>query len=267
MANATTKVLKDAVRWNDNREFPKVPVKTITADTTYYTGAMIGLNVNGYHEKFDDTVEMVLSGIVKGREGNPKLLVATQGDAGHELDLWRPPFFQLAVSGVAITDKGRKVYASDDQTGVLDVSTRTYGNFVGVVEDLVYHTGLSAVTGIALIRACYDGVQGHAKYNTARWPAATGAITLTKLDLFKTIFIRNTAAQTFTLPAVAGTQAGDWIKFLKRAGGAFTATLDGSGAETIDGAATSTILDGNYDMVTLVSDGAEWVTSSRDVKA
>ena len=43
MANATARVKKDAVRWNDGREFPKVPLETISAETTYYTGAMVGL--------------------------------------------------------------------------------------------------------------------------------------------------------------------------------------------------------------------------------
>ena len=265
MANATAQVRKDAVRWNDNREFPRLPLKTLSAETTFYTGAMVGLNASGYHEKFDDTVEMVFAGLVRGREGNPAMAAATQGDPGHELDLWRPPFFQLAISGVAITDKGKPVYASDDQTGVLDASTRTYGNFVGIVEDLVYHTNLSAVSGIALIRACYDGVYGHERYKTARFLAATGTITLTKLDLGKTIYIQGTAIQTINLPAIAGCPAGSRLRFVKLSSNAVAATLDGSGAETIDGAATLATIDAQYDCATLVSDGDEWVVESRDI--
>ena len=265
MANATKKVNKEAVRWNDNREFPKVPLKTLTAETTFYTHAMIGQNVNGYHEKFDDTVELLFAGLVRGREGDPVMAVATQGDVNHELDLWRPPFFTLAISSVAITDKGKKVYASDDQTGTLDASTRTYGNFVGTVEDLIYISGLTAVSGMALVRACYDGTAGHAKYNTSRWLAATGTITLTKLDIGKTIVIINTAAQTINLPAVAGTQAGDWIKFIKKSTDAFAATLDGSGAEEIDSATTLTTIDAEHDCAWLVSDGTQWHVFSRDI--
>lgn len=264
MANATARVAKGSVRWNDNREFPKVPLKTITAETTYYTGAMVGLNVNGYHEKFDDTVEMVFAGLVRGREGNPVMAVATQGDAGHELDLHRPPFFELAISGVAITDLGKKVYASDDQTGVL-TNGGTYGNFVGTVESLLYVTGNSPVSGIALVRACYDGIAGHAKFNTARTLAATGAVTLTKLDLGKTIVLTNTAAQTVTLPAVAGTQAGDWLKFIKKSTDAFAVTLDGASSEEIDSSTTLATIDAEHDCATLVSDGTQWHVISRDI--
>lgn len=264
MANATTIVAKNRVRWIDGLEFRTVPVKTITAITTYYTGAMIGLNASGYHEKFDDTVEMVLAGLVRGDNGNPKLAVATQGDVGHELELERPPFFELAISGVVITDIGKKVYASDDQTGVL-TNGGTYGNFIGTVESLLYTTGNTPKTGVALVRACYEGVQGHAKYNTARTLPATGTVTLTKLDIGKTIILTNTAAQTVNLPAVAQTQAGDWIKFIKKSTDAFAVTIDGSGAEEIDSAATYAAIDAEHDCAWLVSDGTQWHIFSRDI--
>lgn len=265
MANATAKVDKDGVRWNDNLEFPKVPLETISAETTYYTGAMIGRQVDGYYRKFDDSEEMVFAGLVRGREGNPVMATATQGDAGHELDLWRPPFFQLAIASVAITDVGKPVYASDDQTGVLDGSTRTYGNLIGVVHSLVYRTGLTAVSGIALVKANYEGAFGHGLYSSTRWLPATGAQTLTELDLYKTIIIINTAAQTITLPAVASCPAGSWMRFIKKSTDAQAATLDGASSEEIDSAATYAAIDAEHDCALLVSDGTQWHIASRDI--
>lgn len=255
MANATKRVGKGTVRWTD--EFFKHGLKTLTADTTFWTGAMIGINTDGYYAKFDDSASMLFAGLVRGREGDPVMAVATQGDSGHDLDIHQPRRFELAISSVAVTDIGKKVYASDDQTGVL-TNGGTYGNFIGHVVDKV-------ATSIALVEACYDGIAGNLRYGVSRTLAATGAQTITKLDLNKTILIPNTAAFTITLPAVADTQAGDRLFFVKTTSDAFAATLDANAAELIDGAATLATIDAQWDCVTLVSYGTAWAVESRDI--
>lgn len=256
MANATAKVNKNTVRWTD--EFYKRGLKTLSAETTFYTGAMIGLNADGYLAKFDDTVEMVFAGLVRGREGNPVMAIATQGDAGHDLDLHRPRYFELKVTSVAVTDVGKPVYASDDQTGVIDGTGRTYGNLIGHIVDKI-------AADIALVEPNYLGVHGHGVFNTVRQLAATGTVTLTKLDLHKTIILTNTAAQTVNLPAVAGCPAGSWMRFVKKSADAFAVTLDGSGAEEIDSATTYAAIDAEHDCALLVSDGSQWHIASRDI--
>lgn len=264
MANATSRVARGAIRRDD--EFIAHSSATLSAATRFYTGAMLGLTTGGYLAKFDDTQSLQFFGLVRGREGDPYLPVGTAGDGTIDLDVHQPPAFELTISSVAITDIGKKVYALFDQTGTLDASATTYGNLVGVVKDLVYATnGGSPVSNIALVEPCYDGKAAHARLGAARVLAATGTQTLTKLDLNKTVVITNTAAQTVNLPAVAGTQAGDRLTFVKTSSAAFAATLDGSDSENIDGATTLATIDAQYDCAVLVSTGSEWVVLSRDI--
>jgi hypothetical protein len=264
VANATTKVNKGATRVLD--EFIEHSSETLSAARTYYTHAMVGLTTGGYLAKFDDTQALEFWGIVDGREGDQPLPIGTAGDGTIDLKVHQAPAFELAISGVAITDIGRKVYAIDDQTGTLDASTRTYANLVGVVKDLVYATNRgSPVSGIALVEPCYGGKAVAGAVGAARFLAATGAQTLTKLDLNKTIFVPSTGAYAVTLPAVADTQAGDRLTFLKTTSNAVILTITGSGAELIDGSNTLATIDAQYDTATLVSTGAAWIVLSRDI--
>lgn len=256
MANATARVGKAAVRRSD--EFRKRGLETLSAETTFYTHAMIGVDTTGYYCKGDDTQSWIFAGLVRGREGNPVMPAAPAGDAGHELDIHMPFAFELAVASVAVTDIGKPVYAIDDQTGTLDASTRTYANLIGIVVERV-------ASGIALVEPVYDGVAANVRCGAVKWLAATGAQTLTKWDLGKTIFVPNTAALTVTLPAVASCPGGSRLTFVKTAAAAEIVTLDGSDAETIDGAATYTAIDAQYDCVTLVSTGSAWVIVNRDI--
>lgn len=255
MPNATAKVNKGTVRWTD--EFIRRSVETLSAETTFYAGAMIGIDTTGYFAKFDDSQSMVFAGVVREDHGNPVLPAGTAGDGTIDLDIQQPRRIALAIASIAVTDLFKKVYASFDQTGVL-TNGGTYGNFVGHVVDVL-------ASGIALVECCYDGIAGHARYGVAKTLAATGAQTLTKLDLNKTIIVPNTGAFSITLPAIADTQAGDRLAFVKTTADAAAATLDGNAAETIDGAATLATIDADNDTAVLVSDGSRWVVLSRDI--
>lgn len=159
MANATARVARAVRSYRD--EVLTHSYGTLSSALQLYAGAMLGLNA-GYLAKFDDTASLRFFGVVLEKDGNPKLpsdgsTSATAGAAVLGLDVKQPPAFELAISGVAITDIGRRVYAVDDQTGTLDPSATTYANLIGTVKDLISATdGGSPVSGYALVKPIYD---------------------------------------------------------------------------------------------------------------
>lgn len=257
MANATAKVNKGTVGVLP-AEFDKRGVETLSAETTYYINAMIGTDATGYLCKGDDTQSWAFAGVVRGREGNPVLPASTAGDGTAVLDVHKPVLFEVILSSVAVTDIGKKVYALFDNQVTLDASATTYANLVGTVEYKV-------ATSIAMVRACYDGSMANQRLGGAKWMAATGTQTLSKMDLNKTIFLQNTATHTVNLPPVAQTQAGDFFLFIKTTADAAAVTLDADGSENIDGSTTLATIDAQYDCARLVSTGAAWIVSARDI--
>lgn len=255
MANATDIVKKPVVRRTD--EFIEGGVETLAAETRFWPNAMIGIDITGYYCKFDDTQAAVFAGVVTQDMGAPLLPISTAGDGTALLRIQQPQRFGLAISGVAVTDIGKKVYAVDDQTGTL-ANTGTFSNFVG-------HVVAVLSSGIALVEPCYDMDAANERYGVARTLAATGNQSLTKHDLGKTIFCPNTGAYSVTLPPVADTQAGDKIRFVKTTADAAAVTLDGNASETIDNATTLATVDARYDCVEIVSTGTEWVVLNRDI--
>lgn len=257
MANATARVGKGTVDVLA-AQYLKRSVETLSAETTFYVNAMIGVDATGYYCKGDDTQSWIFAGVVRGREGNPVLPIGTAGDSDLELDVQRPVFFELAIASVAVTDIGKAVYAIDDQTGTLDPTSRTYGNLVGTVAGV-------AASGIALVKAAYGGLGDHAAMGAVKYLAATGTLTLSKLDLMKTIIINNTGAQTINLPPVADCPAGTWFQFVKKSTAASAATLDADGSEEIDSATTYAAIDAEHDCALLISDGTQWHIANRDI--
>jgi hypothetical protein len=180
VANATARVAKGVVRRQD--EFIKRSSATLAAETRFYQHAMIGTKADGYLAKFDDTAVMRFAGLVRGDQGNPLLPAGTAGDGTIDLDLQQPFRFELAVAGVAVTDIGRKVYASDDQTGSL--TPGTYGNVVGVIVDV-------PASGIALVEAEYAPAFGE----DIQVASADGAIQIRP----GTVFITKGSAAALTI--------------------------------------------------------------------
>lgn len=84
--------------------------------------------------------------------------------------------------------------------------------------------------------------------------ATTETLTNNDFDLFMKAV---TANATVNLPAVASVQPGRPYSVTKD-GAAFTVTLDGAGAETINGAATLVLASGAFHGAILVSTGTEW---------
>jgi len=257
VSNATTAVKKGVVRWTD--EFAERSADTLAAATTFYQNAMVGVDEAGYLKKFDDTAAMLFVGVVRGDQGNPKLPAGTANDGTLQLPYQKPRYLELQITSIAVTDIGKTVYAVDDQTGTLNYAAVTFANVVGQVVDVV-------ATNIALVELCYDGVAGNERLKAAKRLAATGAQTISMFDLGKTLFCANTAALTLTLPAVANCQAGRRLTIIKdHASDTNAITLDGNGAETIEGSATVNSQDAPYDVVSITTNGTLWIYVGRDV--
>jgi len=71
-------------------------------------------------------------------------------------------------------------------------------------------------------------------------------------------------AFSITLP-LAATATGKIYTFIRTGAGINALTIDGSGAETIDGAATNATMDAQYDSLTILCDGTEWFIIARKI--
>lgn len=209
---------------------------------TYYPGEMIGVNVSGYHQKFDDTVSLRFAGIVA--ESARKYVDAADADGDNDLVITQPRSFTMLTSGAAITDLGRRVYAKFSNE--VQRVPGTYANRVGTI------VRYNSATEVEIEPEQYKRQVAPYSYNGREMLAATGTVTLTLSSLNKVINVINTAAQTINLPAIAGVDVGEGFLFFKGSGGTFTATLDGDGSETINGATTSATMTANFKYVEVV---------------
>lgn len=222
---------------------------------TYYPGEMIGMDVNGYAVKFADAASVKFLGI---NAESVRIDVVSDDAAGDKRIKVQLPSqgYAMYIQSAAITDVGKKVYAA--YSNEVQFTTGTYGNFAGTVKAYLNATTVLIDPPPAGAGRTYpDGV--------SRVMAAAGAQVLYKWDLNKTIIVPNTAALTIDLPAMATTQAGDKLTFVKTSADAEIITINTPGSETIDGSATHTALDAAYDTVCIVSNGSNWTILFRDI--
>lgn len=219
---------------------------------TYYPGEMIGMDINGYAVKFDDAASVLFLGI--NAESVRIDVVSADAAADKKIKVQRPKEgFAMTIAAAVLTDVGKKVYAKFSNE--VQYSGATYGNFAGTVKEY-----LTATT--VLIQPPSWGDRYPA--GVSRVMAATGAQSLTKFDLNKTIILPNTGAYALTLPAVADTQAGDFFDFIKTTASATAVTLTGAGAETINGSNTLAQPDAQYETLRLVSTGTVWIVTCKN---
>lgn len=219
---------------------------------TYYPGEMIGLDTNGYAVKFADAASVLFLGL--NAESVDITVLSTDSAGDKRIKVRRPKEgFMMTIASAAITDVGKRCYAA--YSNEVQYTTGTYGNYCGTVKAY-----LSSTT--VLIQ---PPQWGEKPYGVARTMAATGTQSLTKFDLNKIILCPNTAAHTINLPAVADTQPGDTLTFVKTTTDAQAITLDGNASETIDGATTLATMDAYYDTACLVSNGTFWTVLYRDI--
>jgi hypothetical protein len=256
VANATARVGRAFVSWTD--ENLTHSWGTLSSSLQLYSGAMVGYSA-GYFAKYDDTAAMKFAGIILEDHGNPKLpntgaTSGTAGDGTMDLDIKQPKAFELNISGVAITDIGRRVYALDDQTGTLDPSATTYANMIGVVKDLVYATNPgSAVANYALVTPVYDQAQG-AQLQVF---GANGALAVKG----STVIITKGSAAALTLAdPTSGANDGLLIDIVSTT--AFAHTLVAPSGYNVSGT-TATWGGAKGDSLQLVAYGGKWYTNGQ----
>jgi hypothetical protein len=157
---------------------------------------------------------------------------------------------KMTLTGVAQDDVAhrRPVFASDDNTLTFTASGNTLVGWVIGVE----------ASNTAIILFCSADMQNNLPISGVKTlHATTTPQALTTADLGKLVIAPNTGAITVTLPAAADC-AGGTLMFKKTTADALAVTLDGAGAETIDGAATNAAMDAQYDTLTIVCDGLAW---------
>lgn len=98
------------------------------------------------------------------------------------------------------------------------------------------------------------------KYLTTAVTATLAAADFTSKDLVVSVSTAGTA--TITLPAVATIPVGANLT-IKKTGSAGAITIDADASETIDGATTFAADDAQYDVITLVNTGTEWLMRSK----
>ncbi len=257
MSNATARVARAVRSYRD--EIITHSYGTVSAQTQLYTMAMIGLTA-GYLTKFDDTGAYRFFGVINEREGNPVVpsdgtTSATAGAASLGVEVRQPPAFELNITGVAITDIGRRVYALDDQTGTLDPSATTYANLIGTVKDLIFATdGGAPVANYALVKPVYDQPQG----DQQQIFSASGAIQLKQ----STVWLTGAPALAMTLAApTSGLSDGLTLAIMETSTGAHTVTTP---ASAINGASHIATFGGAAgDNLVLVAKGGVWYIQSQ----
>lgn len=229
---------------------------TVTTAQTFWPNTLIGLAVSGFADKYGDAASMIFDGVKSGI--NEEVLAGGAAAGENAIPVSHPRYITIPfASTIVAADIGRTVYAVDDNTATI-ATTTVFGNPIGTL-----HAVVNSTTGV--VQCEYGGKHVNRRLGAARVMAATGTQSLTKYDLNKTIFLPNTAAYTLNLPAVADTQAGDTLTFVKTTADAFAVTLDGNASETIDGATTLATIDAVNDAATLVSTGAAWIVLNRDI--
>lgn len=116
-----------------------------------------------------------------------------------DVEVSRKGSVQLSVSGAVITDVGRPVYATDDNTFVF---TPVSSSFIGFVKRFVS-------SGVAIVSCDAEGfVDPYAEYTVRE--AISANKTLDAEDTGKLLWV-DTDAKTITLPAIADGYAGGLI--------------------------------------------------------
>jgi hypothetical protein len=236
------------VQFYTSQELLELPVKD---NARIYKGALVGRDRStGYARPLvagDDFL-----GVAYARADNT---VAGHTAGGINVRLHQRVDVVHTLASVVLGDVGKEVYASADDTLTLTATNNSRVGRIVAVE----------ATNTARVRCQPIGQVSGALENGAIVSLADAAATLTLDHLNRTLLIANTAARTLTLPPVASARAGAWLRLVKTNAAAFAVTLDGDGAETIDGGATFAGVDAQYDVIKVLCTGTEWIILSRDL--
>lgn len=231
-----------------SQELIDIPVDD---NVTIYKGALVGRNRStGYARALVAGDEFL--GITYKQADNT---IAGHTAGGINVRLHQAVDITHTLSSVSTADIGKDVYASDDESLTL---TPTGNSRIGRVVALEStNTARIRCQPLTMLEGLLDN------YPVVSLADANATLTLDHIN--RVLLIANTSARTLTLPAVATVRAGGWFRVVKTSSDAAAVTLDGSGAEIIDGSTTYSAIDAQYDTVLLMCTGSEWIILSRDI--
>ncbi|MBI5189096.1 MAG: hypothetical protein HZA22_00280 [Nitrospirae bacterium] len=121
-------------------DYAVYPVK---AAKKIFAGSIVCIGADGYALPGSDTAGLKFVGIARGYVDN------TSGASGAlKVEVWRRGAFELAASGMAITNAGDKVYVVDDQTVGLAATT---ANDVACGKITEFNTATSVYVDVAAL--------------------------------------------------------------------------------------------------------------------
>ncbi|MCC6358534.1 MAG: hypothetical protein IT450_07320 [Phycisphaerales bacterium] len=231
-----------------SRELIEVPVDD---NANIFKGALVGRKrATGYARPLVAGDEFL--GVAYKQADNT---VAGHTAGGISVRLYQAIDIVHTLTGVAVADIGKDVYASDDATLTLTPTGNSrIGRVISVESTNLARVRIQPVTEF----------EGQFE-NLPIISLADAAATLTLDHMNRVLLMANSTGRTLTLPAAATVRAGAWIRVVKTNVTAAAITLDGNAAETIDGAATLATLDAQFDTVLLLCTGSEWIVLSRDI--
>ncbi len=236
------------LKFYTSQELVDIPVDD---NVTIYKGALVGRNRSTGYARALTAGDEFLGVAYKAADNT----VTGHTAGGINVRLHQSIDIVHTLTSVANADIGKDVYASADDTLTLTPTDNSRIGRVVVVE----------ATNTARVR-CQPVAATEGVFDNQPVVALSDAnATLTLDHMNRVLLIANTAARTLTLPAVATVRAGATIRVVKTSSDAFAVTLDGDGAETIDGGATLATIDAQYDVATLLCTGTEWIVLSRDI--
>ena len=229
--------------------------------------------------KFDQTANSAANSDVSGR-----ILFTAQDDANAAENYAR---IDCIIRDVTAANPDASLNFLIDRAGIVTLALTVGWDTVASAALNGILVGDGAATGIVSSQGAYDltlETNGGTNSGTITiTDAANGDITITPNGIGQTllyaptwtvtskdagatltvaeggVILANTgvAGITLVLPAAA-TSTGLWYSFVKTNADATALTIDGNGAELINGSATHATCDAQYDTVTIVCDGTGW---------
>ncbi|MBP7936742.1 MAG: hypothetical protein KA354_19030 [Phycisphaerae bacterium] len=244
---------RDLDRYVD-QELRALPVR---AGARIYKGAFLGWN-NGH-------VRPLLAGDSFAGIAYEERDNASGGDGGRAVRVFTMGDFEHVLAGASRTGNRSAVYASADNALT---ATAAGNSFVGFQLEVcgsnlillrIQTTPTPLAGGVMTGELVSAGIKHKVVIKASAASMVVGAG-----DLGGVILVTGTTAGVLVLPAVATAGAGAWCTFIK-SGASGLLTIDPSGGELIDGAATHAEMDSNGDSVTVFCDGAGWVVVAKKI--
>ena len=162
------------------------------------------------------------------------------------------------VNGIIVGDDSAAAIITSAGTDDLELTTNNNG---GSEPKIVITDGSNSDITITPSGTGLTNIVGLAPTVTAHTTTAT--LTEAEGGIIK---ITTGSTWTATLPSASG-NSGLWYCFKKTDATANALTIDGADSETIDGSATNTEVDAQYDTMTIVCDGSNWHIIAKEIAA